>query len=718
VIAEHPVVPSASARTSERAWWKWVTPAVLTLAALVVFGYMRGFDQVFVANTPTGGDMGAHVLLPAFLRDHLLPQGRLLGWSNSWYAGFPVFYFYFPLPPLVMVALDVVLPYGVAFKLVTLAGLVAMPFAAYFFVRAMGFSRPVSLVGGIAGGSFVFMESFSIYGGNTLSTLAGEYAFSWSFALSIVYLGIVIRNVRAGKGFTVGAGVVLALTALCHVITTLVVVLASLPLLLRRKGPSNVVGASVLGFAIAAFWALPFLVDSSLTTNMGWSPVTGIDQVFPSELWPMVVLAAGGLAWAVMRRYLVSPAVALLVLPVVGYYVLQHVEFRKLYNARFLPYWYFTVFVFAGIAVGAAVVAAARRFRGGHSIRWSAAGMAALVFLGVAVLGVHSTPAWAKWNYSGYEGKQTYAYYADGTPVMQDDFWAQYMGYMQTLDSLPPGRVMWENNNGLNSFGTPMALMLSDYWTPGHPSMEGLLFESSLTTPFHFLMANEVSQRPSNAVAGLQYRGMDFDRGVPHLGLYDIAYYVSYTPTATQAAKDYGLPVIAESPPFTFFQLPQSSLVDVATYQPAVWDGSGAFYDATLDWFDDVDHLDRWLTETGPADWVRIDDVSNTARKPVTGSGAVSDVVLNDESISFHTTAIGVPHLIKVTYFPNWTAHGADGPYRAAPSLMVVVPTQEDVTLTFDNRWPETAGLWLTIAGIGAAIGLTVVARRRREHAG
>jgi predicted branched-subunit amino acid permease len=78
------------------------------------------------------------------------------------------------------------------------------------------------------------MESFTIFGGNTLSTLAGEFSFSWSFALSIVYLGLVIRNVREGRRFSVSAGVVLALTALCHIITTMVVVVASLPLLCRR----------------------------------------------------------------------------------------------------------------------------------------------------------------------------------------------------------------------------------------------------------------------------------------------------------------------------------------------------------------------------------------------------------------------------------------------------------------------------------------------------
>ena len=710
------MLPSVSARPLPPEWWKWVTPVVLTLAAAVVFAYMRP-DQILTANTPTGGDMGAHVLLPAFLRDHLLPSGRLLGWSNDWYAGFPVFYFYFPLPALTIVLLDVVLPYGVAFKLVTVAGLVALPFAAYYFTRSMGLAKPVSLVAAVAGGTFVFMESFSIYGGNTLSTLAGEYSFSWSFALSLVYLGILIRSVRSGKGFTTGAGVVLALTALCHIITTMIVVLASLPLFFRRKGPSTLVGSWMLGLALAGFWAIPLVARMNLTTDMGWFPVTGITPVFPRELWPMAVLAVGGLVWALMRRYLIGPALALMVIPVAGYYLIQFIDYRKLYNARLLPYWYFSVYLFAGIGVGAAVVAVARRLRGGHGTRWLVAGGAAIAFLLFAMFGVQKTPGWAKWNYSGYEGKQAYAYETDGTPILQEDYWQEYQALMQTLDTLPPGRVMWEANSDLNRYGTPMALMLSGYWSEGHPSMEGLLFESSLTTPFHFLNAAEVSQRPSNPVSGLDYHHLDFSRAVKHLAVYDVQYFISYTDSVRQAAQDYGLPVLATTPPFTVFRLPESSLVDVARYVPAVWDGTGSFLDATLAWYDDVDALDKWLVEEGPADWPRIDNVALKSRPLVSGGGEVSNVVLDDDRIEFDTTAIGVPHLIKVSYFPNWQATGADGPYRAAPSLMVVVPTQGHVVLRFTDTWAETSGKAATAAGLMALAVWGYLHRRRRQAA-
>jgi len=122
---------------------------VLFGAAAVVLGLMR-IDLVLQANTPTGGDMGSHVLIPAYMRDSLLSEGRLIGWSNDWYAGFPMLYFYFPLPALTIVLLDVFLPYGVAFKLVTVAGLASLPFSAYYFARSMGLARPVASPSSVA----------------------------------------------------------------------------------------------------------------------------------------------------------------------------------------------------------------------------------------------------------------------------------------------------------------------------------------------------------------------------------------------------------------------------------------------------------------------------------------------------------------------------------------------------------------------------------------
>jgi hypothetical protein len=729
-----PAAPPGQPRTS---WW-WnpntVVFTVLGLTSLAILIVMSGADvrilssdgfpffeidirggpSLFSATTPTGGDMGAHVYVPAYLRDTLLPQGRLIGWSNDWYAGFPVLYFYFPLPALTIVALDVVLPYGVAFKLVTIAGLLALPWASYFLVRSMQFPKSVAMIAGVAGGTFVFMESHTIFGGNIPATLAGEYSFSWSLALSLVYFGLIIRATREGKVFTPLAAVVLALAALSHLVTTLVVILASIPLLFRKNWRTSgvvVVTTWAIGFAIAAFWAIPLLLNLAFTTDMGWDPVNlhrtvdgiRVNNVFPREMLIVAILGFIGFGWSLLRRFDVIPALFLAAIPVAGFFVIAASDYTKLYNARLLPFWYFTMYLFAGIALGLALVEVVRRVANRDRVLMVAGAGVAVFVLVVGLVGISFAGGWARWNYTGYEGK---------------DGWSEYSALMETLGALPGGRVMWEANSEMNRYGTPMALMLTPYWTEGdNPSMEGLLFESSVTTPFHFLNAAEVSEKPSNPVRGLNYHNKQFDRALRHLPLFDIRYYVSFTDEAAGRAAE-SLEVVAEVDPFTVFELPESSLVDVATYVPAVYEGDD-FFEASLNWYDDVTRLDQWLVADGPDSWPRVADPEFPyAERPqeIETTGTVSNVVLEDDRISFTTTAVGVPHLVKVSYFPNWTAAGAEGPYRAAPSLMVVIPTEEDVVISFEYTWAERFGWLLTFLAVGGLIGYGVHRWRRSRQ--
>jgi hypothetical protein len=309
---------------------------------------------------------------------------------------------------------------------------------------------------------------------------------------------------------------------------------------------------------------------------------------------------------------------------------------------------------------------------------------------------------------------------------------------MAEIETLDDGRVQWEGNAKWGEYGTPMAPMLIPYWTEGsHQSMEGLFFESSLTTPFHFINSSEMSYQASNPIPGLRYNNLSMDRGLRHLDLYGVRYYVSITPEATDEANSRDdLRPVATTGPFTIFELPPSQLIEPLSFVPAVYDaperglldsligtqstiGSDgsplpAFHDMALDWYDDIQGLDRLVVADGPDAWPRIERLEQRPTIPIVESGEVSNIVIEDHEISFTTTAVGIPHLVKVSYFPNWQADGADGPYRATPSLMVVVPTTTDVVIRFENTWVEKAGLALSVAGVVALVVVIVVGRRRR----
>ena len=177
-------------------------------------------NLLFSNTTPTGGDMGAHVWGPAYLRDHILPHWRLSGWAPDWYAGFPMYQFYMVIPALVVVLVNILLPYGLALKLVSISGVLSLPIAVWAFGKLSGLRFPLPAMFSAMSVIFLFDESFTIYGGNIASTMAGEFSFSIALSLAFVYFGVLARGCARGRHRALAA-VLLALCVLCHLIVAI-----------------------------------------------------------------------------------------------------------------------------------------------------------------------------------------------------------------------------------------------------------------------------------------------------------------------------------------------------------------------------------------------------------------------------------------------------------------------------------------------------------------
>jgi hypothetical protein len=158
---------------------------------------------------------------------------------------------------------------------------------------------------------------------------------------------------------------------------------------------------------------------------------------------------------------------------------------------------------------------------------------------------------------------------------------------------------------------------------------------------------------------------------------------------------------------------------------PSGWLGSSPdpqtipIHGPSIDWYD---HPNRWnveLAQGGPSSWPRI-KVGDT-RPPVRHEPTtrVTDVSTTDTTVSFHVSKVGTPVLVKVSYFPNWHASGANGPWRVTPNLMVVVPTSHDVTLSYGRSGVDYLGDFLTVLGVLALAALIGVpwwrSRQRRQ---
>ncbi len=740
-------------------------------------------DLIFDNTTPTGGDFGAHVWGPAFLRDTLLSNWQLNGWSMDWYAGMPAYRFYMVLPALAIVAVDVVLPYGVAMKLVAVLGLITLPAACWAFGRLAAFRYPMPELFAFAGLAFALDESFSIYGGNLKSTMAGEFSFSIALSLGVLGLGVLANGLRTGR-FRVWAAVLIAASAVSHGIVAIFVLLAAMILVLVWIDRTRLVYAATVGLTamlLSIWWVGPFLLDHAYMTDMkyGFRP-QGANDSFWDMFFPLAapldVLITGfaviGFAACVMRRHLTGAALGIIGLALVALVYLTRDSLPViglLWNPRLLPFLYLVrgLLMMVGIVeVGALLVNVVRDRRPSELPGvWASTGTAVVGAAGtLLVLGFvfqvlpgggyrdeHGTSVyawgpiratstnadaqgdgWSRYNFLGYEGRgENYTEYHDVVRTMErigDD------------PSLGCGRALWENNEDNGRYGTTMALMLLPHWTDGCiTSMEGLFFEASGTTPYHFLTAAAMSKQSSNPVRELRYVDNDAEVGVGHLQDLGVRYAMVRTPEAkAEAAARPELTFLATSGPWDIYLVPDSAVVEALTVQPVVVASRGGDQrernlELGTSWFQ---HSDEWAAmpaDGGPAEWQRITvSVDETRREGELGRPGrrvdivvpdqpieavplpevtVSDLVIEQQSVSFSVDQIGVPVIVRVSYFPNWSVSGAEGPYRIGPNMMVVVPTDTEVELSFGRSGLDVVFTLLGLVGVA----MCIVLRRRGD---
>jgi hypothetical protein len=761
------------------------TTAVVLGATLIILSVLHP-DLILRNNTPTGGDMGAHVWGPAYLRDVLLPHWRLTGWSMDWYAGLPAYRFYMVVPALAIVALDVVLPYGIAFKLIVVSGLIAFPWCAYFMGRITKLAYPLPELMVIGATFFLLDESFTIYGGNIASTMAGEFSHSISLAFALLGLGLFSRGLDDGK-YRGWAALFIALSALSHGIVLLFVFGgAALMLLLRLDRQRLKYGLVTLGCAVllSAFWVVPFLGGHAFMTDMKYGAEPGggsfnnmWEMYFPlSTTWNvlLVLFSVAGFVGSLLRRrhlgiwmgvYIAVLMVAVKIaqngIPVIG----------LLWNPRVLPFMFLLRYMLAAIGVYEVLtyivrVIANERGRTGrhvHTSTWGSTVLWIFAVFSLVVIGVRfqalpggklvadssgtsyawgpvKFPAhrafsdgWARWNFEGYEGKTSYP---------------EYYAIVQTMKGLGEdpnhgcGRALWENNSDLNKYGTTMALMLLPYWTDTCiGSMEGLFFEAAGTTPYHFLSAAALSKQSSNPVRELRYVNNDASRGVEHMEMLGIRYFMAYTPEAiAQANEQPELSLVASSGPWQVYELSNLSIVEPITVEPVVvnqreGDARERWLEIGTSYFQNSSEWNALPVADGPKSWQRVDAELDEGRQVGQEGGpgrqvdivvpseaveqrdiepvVVSNVSIGNESLSFSVDKVGTPVLVKVSYFPNWKVTGADKVYRAAPNMMVVVPTSKNVTLEYKASLLDRSSYLLTFAGIVVVV---FMIRRRLRY--
>jgi hypothetical protein len=272
--------------------------------------------------------------------------------------------------------------------------------------------------------------------------------------------------------------------------------------------------------------------------------------------------------------------------------------------------------------------------------------------------------------------------------------------------------------------------------------MEGLYYESAATTPFHFMSVAPLSGpgNASNPVRGLDYRNIDdFDLGVRYLQLLGVRYFMAYsTDSKSRADGNKNLKLVAEVRDrdkvaplgWKIYEVRGTAGVAPLEFEPVVVTPHagtqaecfgrkptagervaelGPWECMAAGWWNDPSSLDRPLAAGGPSSWARV-PVSEAASAPrrKLPSTRVTKIRETDDQVSFHVSRPGVPVVVRTSYFPNWEASGAEGPWRLTPNFMVVVPTSHSVTLHYARSGPEIIGIALSVLGVAGLVGLIV----------
>ena len=508
--------------------------------------------------------------------------------------------------------------------------------------------------------------------------------------------------------------------------------------------------AGVTTLLLSAWWVGPFLFGHEFMTDMkyGFRP-EGANDSFWDMFFPLAApldfiitaLAVIGFVAMVMRRHLTGTAIGLICLTFVALVYLTRDSLPLiglLWNPRLLPFVYLTrylLMVIGALELITWLVNAARDRRASSQLSAVegavAAGVITLSCLVVFGWMYETLPGggrvsegdttvyawgpfekgpesgravadgWTRYNMLGYEGRPKYPEYNQLVTTMGD------IG-----DERGCGRALWENNGDNGEYGTTMALMLLPHWTDGCiASMEGLFFEASGTTAYHFLSAAAMSKQSSNPVRQLRYVNNDAAVGVQHMHDLGVRYLMVRTPEATGRGRS-ARRISSSSPRRargSIFELRTASIVEPLTVQPVVIEERGGDQrernlEVGTSWFQRQDDWAAIPANDGPESWQRIPvEIDLDARVGEPGDRSrnvdyvvpseaidaveldpvtISNVDMQQQSISFEVDQVGVPVLVRVSYFPTWEVSGAEGPYRVAPNFMVVIPTENQVELT------------------------------------
>lgn len=647
---------------------------IILLIVIISFIFNYISPSLLLSKTiTTGGDTGTHYYPAQYMRDYLLPNFKIIGWSPGWYLGFPMFQFYFPLTFVIMALLSYIIPLQISFKLLTVAGTILLPIVVYFAFRLMKSKFPIPIIASSFTLPFLFMEANSMWGGNIPSTFAGEFSYSFGIALTILYFGFLYKGINENK-FIVLNSILLALIGFAHIYTLLWAGLTQMFFLLTKKDLKKnfiyLFKVNGIAFLLLAFFMLPMIFKLSYTT--AYSPQWGIHdlkEAFPPILWPFYVLILASLFFIVKERnkqmfyLLFSIGVAILlyhVAPFIGVVDIRLAPFFQLMPLLIAPYIISKLKIKASFLIPIIILLATFIWTSDH-----------ITFIS----------SWADWNYNGFESKS---------------LWPQYNGINNFVKGTPNSpRVVYEHSPDHNAAGTLRAFENLPLFS-GRSTLEGLYMQSTISSPFVFYTQSEISQVSSCPLPPWTCTSFNIQKGTEHLKMFNVQYFIARSDKTKTALKNYTseYKLVYSNNPYEVYELTNNNnhYVFVPEYQPIFYPKTKDWRNISYEWFkkDISVHIvfDKKTTQKSKFEKIPIDNNCNIQE------------LVKEESIEFTTDCLNKPHIIRISYYPNWKVKGADKIYLVSPSFMLVYPKQENVKIYYGKTFIDYFSMLLTLIGL------------------
>jgi hypothetical protein len=649
----------------------------LTLA--VIWTIFHAAPHLWLLETwSTGGDVASHVFYAKVFMEWL-PQGKFSGWLPESFAGFPAFTFYFPFPFTIAGIMQFAVGQQVAFKLASMSPAFLLPIGTYLLGWSWGWRVPQRLLASAGAIGFIAGDSTSIWGGNVLAQLAGEFAYSWGMLLTTLFWAALSISLKRGGRWWLLAVVLEALVALSHGYALLIAGFGAFAYVLVSKDHLRslrlILQVHLLAFLLIGFWLIP------LVENLPWTipndTSTAIDNwktLWPPSLWPLAI-GSIPLLWLLSRKPAeLPPGIAFLVsICMLSLFGFVFAERLGLADLRFYPFAQWALAVACGGALGWALL----------RIAPSVAVLLAMAVL-VALGGwweprLDRMEEWSEWNLSGYERKPMWPHYRATAQANQG--------------GLTDARLVFEHAPANNDLGSTRALeALPMFGT--RPALEGLYMESAITGPFIYQLQAEISERPSSPLSRYPSSERSLEQAIGHLNELYVNRIILRSPEKKALfADDDRFRLVAEHGPLQTYELKklETRLVDIVT-APLVAESRDAWLnDAFRRFVSEFPYRERrvYLADGQPA------PTRDTTREPA----EIEIIHFSREGLTFKTDRPGEPHLVRMSYHPRWRSEGGEEVYLAEPAFMVLFPNDRTVTLNYAWARGDWVGFAFTLSG-------------------